>query len=179
MVELARLMSELGADEALNLDGGGSSTMVARKTNGKVRVLNSPSDGQPRAVPNGLEVFYTPPASRRPARGQPTTDSSTSTTATVVAAAKHSTGLVVALTGSIRTPVSVLVTVTSRRGVAADVDDRGVRRLVVGDLEAVDELDQPGLHPVVVELRGELLARRDVGQRDRARRDSCRRRWSR
>ena len=62
MVELARLMTELGADEALNLDGGGSSTMIARKTNGKVRVLNSPSDGRPRAVPNGLEVFYTPPA---------------------------------------------------------------------------------------------------------------------
>ena len=62
MVELARLMEELGAYEALNLDGGGSSTMVARKTNGKVRVVNTPSDGKPRDVPNGLEFFYNPPA---------------------------------------------------------------------------------------------------------------------
>jgi Phosphodiester glycosidase len=61
MVELARLMEELGAEEALNLDGGGSSTMVARRPNGKVQVLNSPSDGHQRSVPNGLEVFYTPP----------------------------------------------------------------------------------------------------------------------
>lgn len=66
MVESARLMQELGAYEAINLDGGGSSTMVARKTNGKVRVLNTPSDGKPRDVPNGLEVFYEPPAPPAP-----------------------------------------------------------------------------------------------------------------
>ncbi len=62
MVELAALMEQLGAYEALNLDGGGSSTMVARKRNGKVRVVNTPSDGKPREVPNGLELFYDPPA---------------------------------------------------------------------------------------------------------------------
>lgn len=62
MVELATLMEYLGADEALNLDGGGSSTMVAKRPSGKVKVLNSPSDGQQRAVPNGLEVFYDPTA---------------------------------------------------------------------------------------------------------------------
>ncbi len=62
MVELAKLMKKLGAEDALNLDGGGSSTMVAKKQNGKVRVVNSPSDGRPRDVPNGLEVFYAAPA---------------------------------------------------------------------------------------------------------------------
>jgi hypothetical protein len=62
MVELAKLMEQLGAYDALNLDGGGSSTMVGRKTNGKVRVLNRPSDGRPRPVPNGLEILYDPTA---------------------------------------------------------------------------------------------------------------------
>lgn len=56
MVELAERMVTLGADEALNLDGGGSSTLVARKTNGRVGVVNSPSDGGQRRVPNGLEI---------------------------------------------------------------------------------------------------------------------------
>jgi hypothetical protein len=60
MVELALLMEQIGAYEAINLDGGGSSTMVGRKVNGKVRVLNHPSDGKPRSVPNGLQVFYRP-----------------------------------------------------------------------------------------------------------------------
>ena len=42
MVELANLMIDLGADEAVNLDGGGSSTMVARNREGKVAVLEQP-----------------------------------------------------------------------------------------------------------------------------------------
>jgi len=59
MVELANKMIDLGADEALNLDGGGSSTMVAKKPNGVVGVINSPSDGFQRSVANALEVTYT------------------------------------------------------------------------------------------------------------------------
>ena len=66
MVELAKFFEYLGADEALNLDGGGSSTMVARRPNGKVKVLNSPSDGKQRSVPNGLEVFFDPTATPPP-----------------------------------------------------------------------------------------------------------------
>jgi exopolysaccharide biosynthesis protein len=61
MVELADLMIDLGADEALNLDGGGSTTMVARRPNGRVGVLNTPSDGFQRSVANALEVTYAPP----------------------------------------------------------------------------------------------------------------------
>lgn len=57
MVELANLMLELGANDALNLDGGGSSTMVARRPSGINRVLNSPSDGRPRNVANGIQVL--------------------------------------------------------------------------------------------------------------------------
>jgi hypothetical protein len=64
MVELANRMADLGADEALNLDGGGSSTMVAKRKSGEVGVINSPSDGSQRSVPNGLEIAYIPPPSR-------------------------------------------------------------------------------------------------------------------
>jgi len=63
MVELAEFFEAMGVDEALNLDGGGSSTMVAQRRNGKVKVLNSPSDGHQRPVPNGLLVSYDPTAS--------------------------------------------------------------------------------------------------------------------
>jgi Phosphodiester glycosidase len=63
MKELAKLFLRLGAEDALNLDGGGSSIMVARQVDGSLGVLNSPSDGHPRPVANGLEVTYdTPPA---------------------------------------------------------------------------------------------------------------------
>ncbi|MGI6567541.1 MAG: phosphodiester glycosidase family protein [Firmicutes bacterium] len=50
--ELAELMLELGAVEAMNLDGGGSSTMVVRGI-----VLNAPSDGRPRPVSNAVLVW--------------------------------------------------------------------------------------------------------------------------
>ena len=63
MKELAKLFQRLGAEDALNLDGGGSSIMLARQADGSLAVLNSPSDGHPRAVANGLEVTYDPPAS--------------------------------------------------------------------------------------------------------------------
>ena len=60
MMELAKLYERLGAEDALNLDGGGSSILVARQPDGTLAVLNSPSDGHPRPVPNGLEVTYDP-----------------------------------------------------------------------------------------------------------------------
>ncbi|CAI9415818.1 phosphodiester glycosidase family protein [Nocardioides sp. T2.26MG-1] len=63
MVELANLMIDLGADEAVNLDGGGSSTMIAKNRNGRMAVLNDPSDGFQRWVANAIEVTYTPPSS--------------------------------------------------------------------------------------------------------------------
>ncbi|HEX5597288.1 MAG TPA: phosphodiester glycosidase family protein [Micromonosporaceae bacterium] len=56
--EMGHLMAELGAHHALNLDGGGSSTLLARKPGATtVRVENSPSDGVERAVPNGLAIY--------------------------------------------------------------------------------------------------------------------------
>jgi hypothetical protein len=61
MVELAEKMIELGADEALNLDGGGSSTMMAKGRGGLLKVINSPSDGFQRSVANGIEINYRKP----------------------------------------------------------------------------------------------------------------------
>jgi 3',5'-cyclic AMP phosphodiesterase CpdA len=56
--EMGRMMAELGAWTALNLDGGGSSTLLARRPGeAGVQVENSPSDGTERAVPNGLAVY--------------------------------------------------------------------------------------------------------------------------
>ncbi len=57
--ELATLMRALGARDAINLDGGGSSTLVYAdaKNGGRLRVANTPSDptGE-RAVGNALGV---------------------------------------------------------------------------------------------------------------------------
>ncbi|NLJ75120.1 MAG: phosphodiester glycosidase family protein [Firmicutes bacterium] len=56
--ELATLLIELGAVQAMNLDGGGSTTMVIRDL-----VLNLPSDGVERPVSNAIVVIA--PESRR------------------------------------------------------------------------------------------------------------------
>ncbi|MBZ5737619.1 phosphodiester glycosidase family protein [Nocardioides mangrovi] len=61
LVELADMMIDLGADEAINLDGGGSSTMVAKGQSGRTKVMNHPSDGFLRHVANAVEVTYTRP----------------------------------------------------------------------------------------------------------------------
>lgn len=61
LTELGRLMAELGAHNALNLDGGGSSTLLAREPGqATVQVENSPSDGSERPVPNGLALYAAP-----------------------------------------------------------------------------------------------------------------------
>ena len=51
--ELAELMADLGAWQAYNLDGGGSSAMWLQGQG----YLNQPSDGSPRAVANHWGVF--------------------------------------------------------------------------------------------------------------------------
>lgn len=57
LVELARMMRQLGADAALNLDGGGSTTLAGLDRRDRLRVLNSPSDGGQRSVPDGIAVL--------------------------------------------------------------------------------------------------------------------------
>ncbi|WP_165495199.1 phosphodiester glycosidase family protein [Actinomadura roseirufa] len=56
--DMARLMARLGAHEAFMLDGGGSSDMVARTPGDRgVSVVNTPSDGGERPIPNGVGLF--------------------------------------------------------------------------------------------------------------------------
>jgi len=56
--ELARLMLDLGSDDVLNLDGGGSSTMLKRSPGEAApEVVNKPSDGGERLTPNGLGLL--------------------------------------------------------------------------------------------------------------------------
>lgn len=58
LTETAEFMADLGAYDALNLDGGGSSTLVAREPATDERtVVNSPSDGSERPVANSLGLF--------------------------------------------------------------------------------------------------------------------------
>ncbi|KAB8168915.1 multidrug transporter [Streptomyces sp. 3MP-14] len=57
LTELAVMMADLGAHNALNLDGGGSSTLLARLPGEAApELVNSPSDGAEREVPNGLAI---------------------------------------------------------------------------------------------------------------------------
>jgi hypothetical protein len=53
--EMARIMRDLGAVQALNLDGGGSSTMVVQD-----EVVNRPSDGSERRVATAVVVLPGP-----------------------------------------------------------------------------------------------------------------------
>ncbi|MFG2574155.1 phosphodiester glycosidase family protein [Streptomyces sp. NPDC048481] len=58
VAEVAAALRDLGAGEGFSLDGGGSSTLVARRPGAaRVTVRNHPSDGSERPVPNGIGVF--------------------------------------------------------------------------------------------------------------------------
>ena len=53
--ELASEMIAQGCTDAINLDGGGSSTMVRKTPAGKYKVVNTPSDGSTFFVPLSVE----------------------------------------------------------------------------------------------------------------------------
>ena len=64
MQEIAQIMFEAGCVQALNLDGGGSTTFVARQPgDDKLSVVNSPSDGFARSVSTSLMMVSTAPSS--------------------------------------------------------------------------------------------------------------------
>lgn len=61
-LETARLMLDLGAYNALNFDGGGSTTMVGRSLGSdNLKVLNSPSDGITRTISTAIGIFSIAP----------------------------------------------------------------------------------------------------------------------
>src|SRR5664279_202814 len=55
--QLADIIKSAGASEAINLDGGGSSTLYVKGLN----LMNVPSDGSERAVGNGLFAVSSAP----------------------------------------------------------------------------------------------------------------------
>lgn len=56
--ELGRFMASIGAWNAINLDSGGSSQMAARPLGyNNITVINNPSDGSERPVPNGIGLW--------------------------------------------------------------------------------------------------------------------------
>lgn len=59
--ELAKMIVEFGGYTAMNLDGGGSTTLVVESPNGKAKVLNSPIDqhipGRERAIGSHLGIY--------------------------------------------------------------------------------------------------------------------------
>ncbi len=62
--ELSQIMIELGAYNAVNMDGGGSTTMgVDFLKNSTITVVNIPSDGKERKIASGVGVFNTSPES--------------------------------------------------------------------------------------------------------------------
>ena len=67
--ELAEIMLGLGAYNAVNMDGGGSTTMgVDFLKNSNVSVVNIPSDGRERRIASGVGVFNTSPQSNEISR---------------------------------------------------------------------------------------------------------------
>lgn len=57
LLELAQFMLDMGAVDAMNLDGGGSSEMIVGS-----QIVNQPSDGRERRLGAGIAVMRTKPA---------------------------------------------------------------------------------------------------------------------
>lgn len=64
LYELAEYMLGQGIENALNLDGGGSTAMIVRKQGDiSSKLVNSPSDGRERAVANSIQIISDAPLS--------------------------------------------------------------------------------------------------------------------
>ncbi|MFT8530991.1 MAG: phosphodiester glycosidase family protein [Bifidobacterium aquikefiri] len=80
MAQVTSYMLSKGVTNAVQLDGGGSTEMVARKTgNTTVSVMNTPSDGQERPVTNGIFLYSTAPANGRSQAAHINSDKAVST----------------------------------------------------------------------------------------------------
>lgn len=59
---LAKIMIDLGAYEAINFDGGGSTTMAVSSPGEEApRIVNKPSDGNERKIINGIGIYSNAP----------------------------------------------------------------------------------------------------------------------
>lgn len=62
--ELADIMTSLGAYNAVNMDGGGSTTMgIDFLRNSNIKIVNIPSDGKERKIASGVGIFNIAPES--------------------------------------------------------------------------------------------------------------------
>ena len=62
--DVGYIMKEAGCEVAINLDGGGSTTFVARQPGSdELTIMNRPSDGYPRNVSTNLLIYSTAPSS--------------------------------------------------------------------------------------------------------------------
>jgi exopolysaccharide biosynthesis protein len=62
LAEMGALMASLGAVDAANLDGGGSTVMAIRPPGAAhIRVSDRPSDGRERMLTQALAVFSVDP----------------------------------------------------------------------------------------------------------------------
>lgn len=65
-LELSEFLKSIDIYNAINLDGGGSTTIVAQKLGeSSLSTINKPSDGSLRSVINGIGVFSTAPNSKK------------------------------------------------------------------------------------------------------------------
>ncbi len=64
--EVSEFLKAIDINTAINLDGGGSTTMAARKLGEEnVSIINTPSGGQERLVANGVGIVSTAPESEK------------------------------------------------------------------------------------------------------------------
>jgi len=63
--ELGSILQRRGVVNAMHMDGGGSTTMVARRAGGTHSVVNTLSDGSQRRVTNALGVFDNSPVGQK------------------------------------------------------------------------------------------------------------------
>ena len=85
MEEIAQIMREAGCIHAVNLDGGGSTTYVAKQEGDEeLSVVNSPSDGAARSVSTSLMMVSTAPSSTKFDHARLDTDYNYSTIGTEV-----------------------------------------------------------------------------------------------
>ena len=64
--ELAQILIDLGAYNAVNMDGGGSTTMgIDFLKNANITIVNLPSDGRERKIASGVGVFNNSPESNQ------------------------------------------------------------------------------------------------------------------
>lgn len=126
--DMGEFFSDIGAYNAVNLDGGGSTTMLARTAGKDAPVVqNDPSDGEQRTVANAL-VFYSdaPAETLTDAQIEPELDDQT-TVLTGLSRTLKGTGL-----GANLEPVAASGTFTADDGVTLEDFDESSAR-VTGD----------------------------------------------